>query len=365
MNSIVRWIVATLVALGALVPASVPAGAAPVYSSLRIAGNHLVTDGGKKVRLLGVQQQGLEYMCVSSPDYLFDSPHDQATIDVWKRWHVNTVRLPINESCWLGAAGVASARADYRAQVVAWVKLIRRNGIFVIVDSHVASDGSGPATDILPMADKSAVALWRSVASTFRAVPGVVYDLYNEPNHISWPCWRDGCRIPAGTWLGNHAYTAVGMQSLVLAVRSAGALQPILLGGIDWSNDNSQWLKYRPIDPLNQVFTDQHVYGPAGVAAPCDGSCRTVLQHIATVVPVVTGEMGEVDCAHGYIDDYMAWADAHGIGYLGETWNATSPGGYECGSPVLLKDFDYPDPTPTAYGIGFRDHMQAIDTAPH
>jgi hypothetical protein len=368
MMTIARWFLAVLTTLGVVLPAAEPAGAATSqYSSLKVVKDHLVTDGNKTVRLLGVQQQGLEYMCVSSADIFFDSPHDQATIKAWKSWHVNTVRLPINESCWMGQFGVPAAKAQYRAAVIGWVKKIRANGIFVIVDNHVATDGSGPATDILPMADGHAPAMWSSVANAFKNIPGVAFDMYNEPNNITWSCWLNGCRIPAHTNLNSRAYTAVGMQQLVLAVRSTGATNPILLGGIDWSNDNSKWWHYRPSDPAGQLFADEHVYGPSATnsAAPCDTDCRAVVADLAAKVPVVTGELGEVDCAHGYIDDYMAWADAHGVGYLGETWNATSPTGYSCESPVLLEDFHYPNPTPTPYGVGFRDHMQSLDTAPH
>ena len=42
--------------------------------------------------------------------------------------------------------------------------------------------------------------------------------------------------------------------------------------------------------------------------------------------PVVFGELGETDCGDGYIDAMMGWADAHGIGYLGWAWDATSRG---------------------------------------
>jgi len=361
-----RCLLPALVTVGLLTPAARGA-ALQTYSGLRIVGNQFVTDGGKTVRLLGVQQQGLEYMCLVTDDVLFDSTHNAATIAAWKSWHVNTVRLPINESCWLGQAGVVANRLHYRRAVTRWVNQIRAAGIFVIIDNHVATDGSGPATDILPMADGRAPAMWRSVATRFKNVRGVAFDMYNEPNHIGWPCWRDGCRIAANTWLNKQAYRAVGMQKLVNAVRSTGARNPILLGGINWSNDNSRWWRFRPVDPAHQLFVDQHVYGPDGNpnAAVCGTDCRHTLARLAGRVPVVTGELGQINCRHAYVDHYMAWADAHGVGYLGETWNATSPGGYECGSPVLLEDFDYPNPTPTPYGIGFRDHMQSIDTAPH
>jgi Cellulase (glycosyl hydrolase family 5) len=367
-----RSILVLLLAAGVVAPSSCAATAArraaPVpYTSLRIVGNHFLTNGAKTVRLLGVQQQGLEYMCLSNSQVLFDSPHGAATIAAWHSWHVNTVRLPINESCWMGQFGVPVGRARYRSAVVTWVDRIRAAGIFVIIDNHVATDGSGPATDILPMADGRAPAMWRSVARTFKNTPGVAFDMYNEPNHIGWPCWRNGCVIPAHTWLNSRTYTAVGMQQLVRSVRATGAKNPILLGGINWSNDNSKWWRFRPYDAAHQLFVDQHVYGPAGDpnAAPCGIGCRRTLRDLAGRVPVVTGELGEIDCRHQYVDGYMSWADAHDVGYLGETWNATSPNGYTCESPVLLENFSYPDPTPTPYGVGFRDHLQSINTAPH
>lgn len=68
---------------------------------------------------------------------------------------------------------------------------------------------------------------------------------------------------------------------------------------------------------------------------------------------MVTGELGENDCAHGYIDQYMPWADAHGISYLGWTWDT-----WDCANgPALISNYDG---TPTAFGIGFRDHLASL-----
>jgi endoglucanase len=54
----------------------------------------------------------------------------------------------------------------------------------------------------------------------------------------------------------------------------------------------------------------------------------------------------------------MRLADAHGIGYLGRSWDAVAPGGWSCsGGPSLIKDYQG---TPTAFGIGFRDHLRAL-----
>ena len=79
---------------------------------------------------------------------------------------------------------------------------------------------------------------------------------------------------------------------------------------------------------------------------------------LAAHVPVVTGELGEDDCAHGYIDKYMAWADSQGIWYLGwacDTWNGNK-------GPALISNYDE---TPTAFGIGLSDHLAALARGGH
>ena len=52
---------------------------------------------------------------------------------------------------------------------------------------------------------------------------------------------------------------------------------------------------------------------------PPAGTARSA--PVAAQVPVVAGEIGQNTCAHDYIDQVMAWADAHGVGYLAWTWN--------------------------------------------
>jgi hypothetical protein len=140
------------------------------------------------------------------------------------------------------------------------------------------------------------------------------------------------------------------MQSLVDAVRAAGATQPIMVGGLAWSNDLSGWWSNRPTDPANALVASFHNYN----FNVCDPTCwNSTVATLANQVPVVTGELGENDCAHGYIDQYMQWADAHGISYLGWTWDT-----WDCANgPALISNYDG---TPTAFGIGFRDHLAAL-----
>ena len=347
---------AILLATFAVVALAAPTAAA----SLHVRGRHLV-DHGRVVRLLGVNRSGTEYMCTDGYGDVFDGPHDQRSVSAMRSWRINAVRVPLNESCWLGVGELGRWARHYRRAVVRWVRLLRRNHLYVIVDDHVTAPGRGTARDILPMPSAAQTPrFWHSVGHTFRGTRDVLFDLYNEPHDVGWSCWLRGCRIAPGvspdSGMGYPSYRAAGMRRLLRAVRSGGARQPVMLAGIDWSLDLSQWLRRLPRG--RQLVASLHTYGPASDpnAAPCSSRCRGIVVRIARRHPVVVGELGEYDCAHGYIDDFMPWADRRGISYLGWTWDAVSPGGWQCGSgPSLIEDYDG---TPTGFGVGFRDHLR-------
>ncbi len=329
-----------------------------------MSGAHLV-DHGRVVRLLGVNRSGTEYMCTGGFGDVFDGPHDQRSVAAMRTWRINAVRVPLNESCWLGVGGLRKWARHYRRAVARFVGLLRRNHLYVILEDHVSAPGRRAARDLLPMpAAEHSPAFWRSVGGHFRRTSGVLFELYNEPHGVGWRCWLHGCRVPGGRSPNRHipypAYRAAGMQSLLRSLRSTGARQPVLLSGLVFARDLSRWLRYRPRDPARQLVASLHTYGPptAFHAAPCLSACRRVVARIARRHPVVAGEIGEYDCAHGYIDDFMSWADRQGISYLGWAWDAVTPGGWQCGSgPALIESYHG---TPTRFGVGLRDHLRAL-----
>jgi hypothetical protein len=223
----------------------------------------------------------------------------------------------------------------------------------VILDLHVAAPGRSRSTNIDPMPDADhAPAFWRSLALTFKANHALIFDLYNEPHPVGWRCWLHGCQIA-----GSPRYRAAGMQELVNAVRSTGARQPLLLGGINWALDLGGWLTHEPSDRDHQLMASDHNYGGL---SPCKGSCRAAILATHRRVPVIFGELGETDCRHAYIDQLMSFADRSGIGYLGWAWDAVAPGGWSCtGGPSLITDYNG---TPTRFGVGFRDHLRSLGT---
>jgi endoglucanase len=353
---------AACTAVAGLALIAVGCGGSPdADAKLRVRDNVLV-DGpgdGRVVRLLGVNRSGAEYTCIKG-DGIFDGPSSARSIRAMKRWKINSVRLPLNEDCWLGINGVKPrfGGRKYRRAIARYVRRLHRAGLYVILDLHWAAPGRRRAVGIIPMADADhAPDFWRSVARFFRADRRLLFDLYNEPHGIGWRCWRDGCVVPAGG-RGNEVhptYRAAGMQELVDAVRATGAKQPIMLGGLDYARDLSGWLGYLPSDPLDRLVASEHNYGYR--LSPCGRRCQRAIRRVHRSHPVVLGELGETDCGHGYIDRAMRLADRVGISYLGWTWNAVG-GGWTCrGGTALIRNYRG---KPTAYGIGFRDHFREL-----
>jgi hypothetical protein len=359
-----RWLLlngaALLLAL-ALLPLGADRAAAHAAPNLRVRGNVLVDGPGRGhvVQLRGVNRSGLEYACIQGWGF-FDGPNpdqidDQTMIAAIKSWNVNVVRLPLNEDCWLGLhTRPGRGGAAYRRIVERYVKALHAAGLYVILDLHWAAPGRAVANGQIPMIDRDhGLAFWRSVARSFKRDRALIFDLYNEPTKITWNCWRRGCRIPrAGA---RPSYQSAGMQQLVNAVRSVGARQPLMLGGIDYSLNLSHWLANEPRDRLHQLIASEHNYG---VLAPCNTSCRAAIVTTSKRVPVELGEFGETDCRDAYADAMMRFADAHRIGYLAWAWDAVTPGGWTCkGGPSLIANYLG---TPTAYGIGVRDHLLSL-----
>jgi hypothetical protein len=322
----------------------------PGINGLHVVGNRIVNAAGQQVILHGVDRSGTEYACVQ--DFgIFDGPSDQTSVAAIAAWHTNAVRVPLNEDCWLGINGVAAsyAGANYQSAIVNFVNLLNANSLIAILDLHWNAPGTQLATGQEPMADADhSPAFWTSVATTFKNNGSVIFDLYNEPNSISWACWvNGGTASVCGT-----SFDIAGMNSLIGAVRSTGSTNVVMAGGLAYSNDLSQWLENKPTDPAGSLAASWHVYNfNTCSSTSCYDSTAAV---VAESVPIIAGEIGENDCAHDFIDPLMAWLDAHQTGYLGWAWNTD----FNCSSgPGLITNYDG---TPTAYGVGLEGHLATL-----
>jgi endoglucanase len=332
-----------------------PAGMAPV---LAVRGNHLVDQQGAIVRLTGVNRSGAEYACAEGWG-IWDGPTDtDAAIEAMVSWHINAVRIPLNEDCWLGINHVkpAYSGARYREAIAGYVGRLERFGITPILNLHFSAPGSQVPDSQAPMADSDhSPAFWRSVATFFKNDHHLIFDLFNEPypdrntgTAAAWSCVLHGGSCPG------VPFRAAGMQQLVDTVRATGATQPLMIAGPQYAGDLDGWLQYEPHDPLHQLIASIHIYEPdwAPCAAPACWSSQ--IARVAARVPVVEGEIGSINCTAGSILPLLNWSDAHGVSYLAWAWNVGSCSG----EPSLITSYDG---TPTrTYGQGYRDHLAAL-----
>ena len=344
-------------------PTTPPPNTGPA-PALKVSGNKLVTTAGATVKLYGVNRSGGEFACIQNNGF-WNGPMDQASITAMRTWKVRAVRVPLNEECWLGTADVPAAYGGtaYQNEVKTYVNLLIANGITPIVEMHwnygTYTGPSSGCTDVKatcqkPMPDAQyAPSFWTGVANAFKGNNAVVLDLFNEPYPeratgdatSGWKCWRDGGTCPG------IPYAVAGFQSLVNTVRATGATNVIFIGGLAYSNDLTQWLTYKPTDPLNNIAAFAHIYNFNTCA---NTSCwNSQLAPVAAQVPLTLTEIGENDCAHGFVDGLMDWADANGVGYLGWTWN-----NWDCSTgPSLITDWDG---TATAYGVGLKTRLARV-----
>jgi endoglucanase len=359
-----------------------PAASAQTPLSIGIVGNHFVNGAGQTIRLLGVNHASFEYAC--NFGYAYDDGHmDDADAAAVASWNASAVRLPLNEDCWLGINGEPSnsqepdpplTAAGYRQAVESYVAALNAHGLYAILDLHWTAPGSLAADGQRPMPDAHSVEFWTSVASTFKSNPAVVFDLFNEPyspaavndpgHPVSWECWENGgCAVPSSndqTEPPTGLYQAVGMQALVDAVRATGATQPVMVGGLSYANDLSQWLENAPDDPLNQEAASFHNYQGEGCDDP---TCwNATIAAVAAHVPVVTGEFDQDVCSPSTFDDeYMSWADQHGVSYLAWGWWVLSQQEISddgCAAYYLLSDYGGTPAAPN--GTSLHDHLLAL-----
>jgi hypothetical protein len=355
-----------VIVLAPLVQAKTVHGHNLASDAIRVAGNRLVDGNGARIQLRGVNRSGTEYACVQGFG-IFDGPSDAASVKAISSWHVNIVRIPLNEDCWLGINGISRAYsgANYRDAIVAYVELLHQHGMSAELALMWGAPGSFRATSQPAAPDEShSPAMWTSLAHTFKQDRNVILEPWGEPT-VGWSClMRTGCRNQARFGPHGAHYQTASMQQAVDRMRSAGYKGVIAIPCINYANacgrlptgvlyGGSTWLRSRPRDPANQLIAEAHVYGKNACVTP---ACfNASMGPITKVVPLIFGETGETydasDCGSGRISGFMNWADRHGVGYEAWTWDAWG----NCGA--LIRNYSG---TPfSGYGKYVRAHYAA------
>jgi hypothetical protein len=137
----------------------------------------------------------------------------------------------------------------------------------------------------------------------------VLFELYNEPKVIPWEVWLSGGSV--------DDFTAVGMQQLYDAVRSTGATNLVIVGGIDWAYDLSGVADH-PVQGYGILYAT-HPYDFSN-KQPSDWD--RAWGFLTSTAPVIVTEFGSLtdSCPTAYSKQLIEYADAHEASWTAWAW---------------------------------------------
>ncbi len=205
------------------------------------------------------------------------------------------------------------------------------------------------------MPDHNSVTFWKDCAAQYKNLPGVLFDLYNEPHDVTWNVWLNGGTItdkPNNRRSGTpRTFEAVGMQQLLDTVRATGAKNLIIAGGLDWAYDFSGILggvqlfdhDGNGVVYANHAYNNKHDSADAWIAK----------MKLATAkVPVIVSEFGGSGGPHRRLRRNETNADVSADDWLlhvmqglqDQKWSWIAWSFHPSAGPTLISNWNY---TPT------------------
>ena len=323
----------------------------------------------------GVNWPSFEYACSDGYGYsnvasAENVGPDAAGAALIASWHINTVRIPLNQDCWLGEDGLPrfGKTSGYRAAVSRWVTALHEADLAVVLDLHWSGPAGVVSDGQRAMPDDRSDDFWtlgradvqEGPRGDLRRLQRALLALRHERDADLRPDlellaqrrlrWR---RAPAtGRPLDGRTFTTIGAGG-------AGGRDP---GDRGEAADHARRdrLRERPArsgsrtDPTtSRVVASFHNYG--GHLCHNETCWDEVIAPIAAETPVVTGEFGETDCQTNP-ESFMDWADRHGVGYLMWAWWVLPETG--CSTLAVLADVNGTPRAPN--GTALKAHLAAL-----
>ncbi|HXX68199.1 MAG TPA: cellulase family glycosylhydrolase [Polyangiaceae bacterium] len=342
------------------------------------SGNEILDKNGNEHFFRGLDRPSLESSCTGN----INAPYEYS---VMASWGANVVRLPLNQDCWINSSSNPAYNPSYESTVDQQVQGALAYGMDIILDLHWSDTGNfsvgntcltsnGNCAQV--MADSNSNTFWQQVATKYKNVANVIFELYNEP-HV-------GSTTPSasdwGVWLNGGAsgtgFTVVGMQTLYNTVRSTGANNLIIVGGQNWAFDLSQVPSYAitPMSgqPLNVIY-NTHPYSNKNSG---DSAWESAFGFLTQTYPVIATEFGDIasgqpmssagsatDCDPSFDTSLIQFmgqqsnpAPSHKMSWTAWAFDPDVPLSQECTFPDLIYDTQF---DPNAVGTVVEDALTA------
>jgi endoglucanase len=285
---------------------------------LRVQGNQIVNASGNVIRFKGIM--------IPDPSKVErDGKFNRTLFENIRGLGVNVIRIPVHPQHW-------KSRPDYLGHyldpAVRWAGEL---GMYVIVDWHsIGNVKTGYAPQVPELfchTEQLTVQFWRGISSHFKTTPHVLFEVFNEPQHISAAEWREAA------------------NGLIAIIRKEEARQLVLVGGLEYGRELG-WVLQEPMKDTNVGYVS-HIFPSHEQAHWNEWFGEVALKH-----PVVITEWGFIDGGNSTRpeDDYLigsvasygrpllADLDKRGIGWVAcwydDQWQ---PAMFEKGTRRLTK----------------------------
>jgi endoglucanase len=335
-----------------------------------VDGNRILDTAGNPVRLRGV----------ALPNSIWDITGGPTTAGDFERmagWGFNSVRIGLNQGFWLTGT-VQCDSACYRTRVGELVGWARARDLDVILDLHFSTAGGAVPAQFMEMPDADSITFWQEVAALYAGDGRVLFELYNEPFGVGWDVWRAGGIVNGNydpdvtdtdyTRPASITYQAAGMQALYEAVRSTGAHNLVIAGGINWAFDLSRIPEFG-LTGYNLVYAT-HLYPFTG-KLPADW--ELAFGFLRESVPLIISEFGPAatdgSCPDGYLDALFDYSDTNRLHWVAWAWFANgspSDGRGGCTTDMFYAEADPLSPVyvQTPYADRLRQELQSVESTP-
>jgi endoglucanase len=290
--------------------ASASDGAVTTEAPYHVMGVQILDRNGHPHLFRGLDRPSLEWSC--SGDIVEANYETMAMV-----WHANVVRVSLNQDCWIQDPNNNSYDASYQAVVDDQVQWAKKYGMDIILDLHWSDRGdyavgynclnTANSNCQQDMADTHSVTFWQQVAEKYKSDPQVMFELYNEPRiggsnptASAWDTWLNGGQ--------SGGFAVHGMLELYTTVRSTGADNLVIIGGLSWAFDLSG-LASHAVAGSNIVY-NTHVYNQNPMS-----QWYAKFGSFAGTYPIIATEFGDASgsCSTGVVTDFTSYANGNPV----------------------------------------------------